>query len=124
MSSFRTACRSARRGALASYVAQRATAHRVFLQQTELRPTTLAGPGLTALTIEIRGDADLAGFLRFLQDVETGRPLVRVERIYVERTGGAPAGMPGDEEVLAFSATVRGFALSAAPTPDRPAGSE
>lgn len=99
-------------GALASYLAQRAAARRLFLQQTELAPSATAGSGVTALTVEIRGNGDLDGFLHFLQDLEGGRSLVRVERIHVERIGGQAYGVATDEEVLSFAATVRGFALT------------
>lgn len=99
-------------GALAGYLSQRAVARRVFIQQTELRPTASAGEGVTAIGVELRGSTDLEGLLRFVQDLESGRPLVRVERIHVERPDGGTFGATADEEVLDFSLTVRGFALA------------
>lgn len=99
-------------GALAGYLSQHAVARRVFLQQTELRPTTLAGEGVVALAVELRGSTDLEGLLRFVQDLEGGKPLVRVERIHVERSERPAFGPRVDEEVLSFSLTVRGFALA------------
>jgi hypothetical protein len=99
-------------GALASYLAQRATARRVFLQQTELRPTEKAGEGVSALGVELRGSTDLEGLLRFVQDIENGKPLVRVERVHIERAERPSFGAHDDEEVLSFSLAVRGFALS------------
>jgi len=99
-------------GALASYLAQRAAARRVFLQQTELRPTEKAGEGVSALGVELRGSTDLEGLLRFVQDLESGKPLVRVERVHVEKAERTSFGTRDDEEVLSFSLTVRGFALT------------
>jgi hypothetical protein len=99
-------------GALAGYLSQRAVARRVFLQQTELRPTIEAGPGVTALSVELRGSTDLEGLVRFMHDIESGRPLVRVERVHVERTARPAFGSSTDEQVLSFSLTVRGFALT------------
>ncbi len=99
-------------GALAGYLAQRATVRRVFLQQTELRPTEKAGEGVSALGVELRGSTDLEGLLRFVQDLESGKPLVRVERIHIEKGERPSFGAHDDEEVLSFSLTVRGFALT------------
>lgn len=103
-------------GALAGYLSQRAIQRRVFLQQTELRPTTAAGQGVTAIAVELRGSTDLEGLLRFVQDLESGRPLVRVERVHIEKTDRPPFAAQAGEEVLSFSLTVRGFALATGPT--------
>lgn len=96
-------------GSLAGLVAQRAAAHRVFLQQTELRPSTPVDGGVTAIELELRGASDLRGLLGWLADLEDGKRLVRVERIHFERSPTDPAI---DAETISFSATVRGYALA------------
>ena len=98
-------------GTLAGVAAQRATAHRVFIQQTELRPSAEVGGEVTSLAIDVRGASDLRGLLGWIADLEAGKRLIRVERIHFERSPSVDPAI--DDETISFSATLRGFALTA-----------
>ena len=107
---------------LAGYLARAARANDVLLQEADTRPATVASSGLRTLQVEIRAESDLEGFLGFLQALEHGERLVRVERLTIARPGDADAD-EGDVEVLTLSATVLGYALapdSAAASPSAP----
>jgi hypothetical protein len=74
--------------------------------------------GLRALQVEIRAESDLEGVLTFLQALERGERLVRVERLSITRPESDVEEEEGAAEALRLTATVRGFAL--APEPSRP----
>jgi hypothetical protein len=95
---------------LASYLGDVATRARVWLQDASTRPATPAaqGGGVRILHVEIRGESDIRGTLKFLQALERGDKLVRIERLDISR-------VPRDDkdgETLAIAATIAGFALS------------
>lgn len=98
--------------ALAGYVTEQALRHRVFVQHSESRPADTAGQGVLALQVELRAAGDLQGLVEFLQALERGPKLVRVQRLAVERTERLDAGSARDEETLAIAAVVHGYALS------------
>jgi len=110
---------------LASYVGDVAQRSRVWLQDANTRPSAAGKDGVRALQVEIRGQSDLRGTLRFLEALQRGPKLVRVDKLDVTRAPGS-----GDDpmETLTITATVSGFALAdstatspAAPgTPARP----
>jgi hypothetical protein len=96
---------------LASYVGDVAQGARVWLQDAGTRPAVPAGEGVRTLRVEIRAESDLLGTLMFLQGLERGDKLVRVDRLDISRT------MRGDEkdaETLSIVATIAGFAISEA----------
>jgi hypothetical protein len=98
--------------ALSNYVSSRALGAHVFLQGSDTRPPALAGEGVVALGIEVHAAGDLAGIVTFLQSLEDGPKLVRVERIALERATVVTNVAGSDEEVISLSATINGFSLA------------
>ena len=96
---------------LANYVGDRAVRSRVFIQHSETRTAEPAGDGVATLQVELRAVGDLHGLLAFLQSLESGPKLVRVERLAIERSERLAVG-DRDEGVLTVAATVSGFALT------------
>jgi hypothetical protein len=98
---------------LASYLGDVARAHHVWLQDASTRPAATADGGVRTLHVEIRAESDLRGILEFLQALEGGGKLVRVDRLDISRQPSR-----SDEngaETLALSATVAGFAIPGEP---------
>lgn len=94
---------------LASYLGDVAHGARVWLQDAGTRPATPAAEGVRTLRVEIRAESDLLGTLMFLQALERGEKLVRVDRLDISRT------VRGDEkeaETLSIVATIAGFAIN------------
>jgi hypothetical protein len=96
---------------LASYLGEIARTHHVWLQDAGTRPATLAADGVRALHVEIRAESDIAGVMAFLQALESGAKLVRVDRIDVTRQARASAN--DGIEALGISASITGYALGA-----------
>jgi hypothetical protein len=60
------------------------------------------------LRVEIRAESDLQGTLKFLQALERGDKLIRIDRLDISR-------VPRDDkdtETLAIAATIAGFAVN------------
>jgi hypothetical protein len=93
---------------LASYLGDVARKTRVFLQDASTRPAAPMPTGVRTLRVEIRAESDLLGTLLFLQALERGEKLVRVDRLDITRS--ARAG-DTDMEVLSIAATISGFAV-------------
>lgn len=93
---------------LASYLGDVARKTRVFLQDASTRPGAPMPSGVRTLRVEIRAESDLLGTLLFLQALERGEKLVRVDRLDITRS--ARAG-DTDMEVLSIAATISGFAV-------------
>lgn len=89
---------------LADYVRGLARAHEVAVDQaTELPPDSLAS-GVRLLRLQVRGESDFAGVLRFLRALETGAVHARVAQLDVgRRTGRADAE---SREVLSVTAMI------------------
>lgn len=95
---------------LASYLGDVAQKSRVWLQDASTRPATSAAQngGVRTLHVEIRAESDLNGALKFLQALERGDKLIRVDRLDISR-------IPRDDksvETLAIAATIAGFAVN------------
>jgi hypothetical protein len=95
---------------LASYLGDVAQRTRVWLQDASTRPATPAAQngGVRTLKVEIRGESDLQGTLMFLQALERGDKLIRIDRLDISR-------VPRDDkdmEILSIAATIAGFAVS------------
>lgn len=99
---------------LAAYVGDLARGARVWLQDAGTRPATAADDGVRTLRVEIRAESDLLGTLMFLQALERGEKLVRVDRLDISRSA---RGDEKDAETLSIVATVAGFAINEAPVP-------
>jgi len=94
---------------LAAYVGDVARRARVWLQDAGTRPATPAAEGVRTLRVEIRAESDLQGVLLFLQGLERGDKLIRVDRLDISH---AARSDENDAEVLSIAATISGFAAS------------
>jgi hypothetical protein len=94
---------------LASYLGEVAAEARVWLQDASTRPSLPATDGVRTLRVDIRAESDLLGTLMFLQALERGEKLVRVDRLDISRSARSD-----DEEVetLTIAATIAGFAVN------------
>ena len=99
---------------LAAYIGDLARGARVWLQDAGTRPATAAGDGVRTLRVEIRAESDLLGTLMFLQALERGEKLVRVDRLDISKSA---RGDEKDAETLAIGATIAGFAIGESPAP-------
>jgi Type II secretion system (T2SS), protein M subtype b len=103
---------------LASYVGDLAAKARVWLQDANTRPAVLGKDGVRALQVDIRGQSDLRGTMRFLQALQRGSKLIRVDKLDVSHAAGSS---DDPMETLTITATISGFALadaSGAAVPD------
>jgi hypothetical protein len=94
---------------LASYLSDVARKSRVWLQDAGTRPAAPAADGVRTLRVEIRAESDVAGTMLFLQSLERGEKLVRVDRLDISRT---PRANEKDGETLSIAATISGYAVS------------
>ncbi|HEY9226747.1 MAG TPA: GspMb/PilO family protein, partial [Gemmatimonadaceae bacterium] len=94
---------------LASYLGEVATSSRVWLQDASTRPAVAIAEGVRSLRVDIRGESDLRGALRFLRALERGEKLVRIERLDISRTA---RGEEEEIETLSITATISGFAVA------------
>lgn len=92
---------------LASYLGDVAKRTRVWLQDAATRPAVAGPDGTRELHVEMRAESDLLGALLFLQALERGEKLVRVDRLDLVRS--QRLGDP-DAEAIAITATISGFA--------------
>jgi hypothetical protein len=94
---------------LASYVGDVAQRARVWLQDAGTRRASPAAEGVRTLRVEIRAESDLQGALLFLQGLERGDKLVRIDRLDISYSARSDEK---DAEVLSIAATISGFAVS------------
>jgi hypothetical protein len=94
---------------LASYVGDVARKARVWLQTAGTRPATPVVDGVRTLRVEIRAESDLLGTLMFLQALERGDKLIRIDRLDISRSS---RGDDKDAEALSIAATISGFAVN------------
>jgi hypothetical protein len=94
---------------LASYVGDLAAKSRVWLQDANTRPAALGKDGVRALQVDIHGQSDLRGTMRFLQALQRGSKLIRVDKLDVSRAAGSS---DDPMETLTITATISGFALA------------
>jgi hypothetical protein len=93
---------------LASYLGEVASATRVWLQDASTRPSLPESDGVRTLHVDIRGESDLLGILMFLQALERGDKLVRIDRLDISRSARSENE---DVETMTIAATVSGFAV-------------
>lgn len=105
---------------LAAYVGEVAKRARVWLQDAGTRPAGPAVDGVRTLRVEIRAESDLIGTLMFLQGLERGDKLVRIDRLDISRT---PRADKEDSETLSIAATISGFAIGDSTSSVSPAAS-
>jgi len=94
---------------LASYLGDVARRARVWLQDAGTRPAAPAADGVRTLRVEIRGESDILGVLMFLQALERGEKLVRIDRLDISRS---PRAREEEIETLSIAATISGFAVA------------
>jgi len=102
---------------LAAYIGDLARGARVWLQDAGTRPAIAAGDGVRTLRVEIRAESDLLGTLMFLQAIERGEKLVRIDRLDISKSA---RGDEKDAETLSIVATVAGFAIGEPSAPGQP----
>jgi type II secretory pathway component PulM len=100
--------------ALVSVVSDAARQQMVQVEAIETGAPEVAGVGLVAVRVDVRGRGDLEGLLRWLMALEGSRRLLRVDQLGVARASlGAPTDS-ADVEILTLTATVRGYVFAAA----------
>jgi hypothetical protein len=103
---------------LVSHLGEVARQSNVLLQSATTRATTLSD-GVRTLHVEIRGESDLTGVLAFLQSLEGGEKLIRVERMDISKS--LAAAEEKGIEPLAIVASIVGFAIPDPSAPAQPA---
>jgi len=110
--------------ALAGYVRGLARIGGANVTRVDPAPPRDAGGGITALPVAVTGEADLEGLMTFLQMVESGPKLARVDQLRIEAddapatAGAAYSPTPffvapgGGGETIRFSFTLTGYALA------------
>lgn len=93
---------------LASYLGEVSRKARVWLQTANTRPASSSADGVRTLRVDIRAESDLLGTLMFLQALERGDKLIRIDRLDISRS---PALDDEEGETLTIAATVAGFAV-------------
>jgi hypothetical protein len=94
---------------LASYLGDVARRARVWLQDAGTRPAAPTADGVRRLRVEVRGESDILGVLMFLQALERGEKLVRIDRLDISRS---PRAREEEIETLSIAATISGFAVT------------
>jgi hypothetical protein len=94
---------------LSNYLGEVAERSRVWLQDAGTRPPSPTVDGVRTLHVEIHAESDIAGTLLFIQNLENGEKLVRIDRIDLSRTR---VGDDKDSETLSIVATISGFAVT------------
>ena len=94
---------------LAAYVGELARAHHVWVQDAATRTASSATPGVRSLHVELRGESDLRGIIAFLDALEHGDKLVRIDRLDISRGLSGPGNEQA--ETLTLGATISGYAL-------------
>lgn len=98
--------------ALMNYVSSRAVRHRVFVQQSAGGTPVAVAAGVARLQVDLRTVGDLAGILTLLQDLEGGPKLLTIDDLVITQAERLRvSAVTQDEEVLAMSASVSGYAL-------------
>jgi Type II secretion system (T2SS), protein M subtype b len=103
---------------LSAYVGEVARANHVWVQDGATRTATSTTPGVRTLHVEVRGESDLRGILSFLDALQHGDKLVRIDRLDISR-GLSGAGNE-QAETLTLAATISGYALGNLNVPPSP----
>jgi len=110
---------------LTDYLADAASSTGIQLKQAETRPAAQFSSGVRALHVVIRGEGDPRAVVTFLQRLEMGEKLVRLDHVTISHGAGvlapssplAPAAPRAKVERLAVTADVYGYALLPASAP-------
>ena len=98
--------------ALVNYVSVHGIRHRVFVQQSATGEPEQGSGGVASIHVELQAVGDLQGILEFLQALESGSKLLTIERLAIAQAARVSGRETSDEEMLALTATVTGYALS------------
>lgn len=98
---------------LVSHLGAVAQEHDVWLQNATTRPSEVGEAGVRTLHVALRAESDLEGVLRFLQALEQGEKLLRVERLDISVAPGS--FVEEGVEPVSISASIMGFAIPEAP---------
>jgi type II secretory pathway component PulM len=95
--------------ALAEHVEAFAAQHDVWLQLVSSRAAEAGAAQLRTLRVDVRAESDVAGLVGFLEALEHGRRLVRVEQLEL-----APSGAASDDGTapLLMTATLLAYATT------------
>ncbi|HYT05184.1 MAG TPA: GspMb/PilO family protein [Gemmatimonadales bacterium] len=104
---------------LVGYVGDAARRSHLLVQELQSRSVTLVRrtDGLAQVQVEVRGQSDFEGALAFLQALERGTRLVRVDALALERASASSGG----QEILTLRAGISGYVAAVAPVPSGPA---
>lgn len=97
---------------LVNAVSESARRQGIAVETIESRPAESVTDGLVAVQVNLQGRGDLEGLLRWLDALETGARLLRIEELSVVRAGPEPSSDSLDVETLGFAATIRGYLLA------------
>lgn len=85
----------------------------VWLQNATTRPAEVGEAGVRTLHVALRAESDLEGVMRFLEALETGEKLIRIERLDISVASGTFAS--DGVEPVSISASIMGFAIPSEP---------
>ncbi|HWL39483.1 MAG TPA: GspMb/PilO family protein [Gemmatimonadaceae bacterium] len=95
---------------LSDDVSRAAISNRVLIQQIETRKAEPDENGLVALSLDLRGEGDFEGILKFLNTLEGGEKLVRASRLALEPQ--QPGGGAEQAGAMTLSGTFTGYYLN------------
>jgi len=98
---------------LVSHLGAVAAEHNVWLQNATTRPAEVGDAGVRTLHVALRAESDIEGVLRFLQALEQGEKLLRVERLDISVAAGS--FVEDGVEPVSISALIMGYAIPEAP---------
>ncbi len=98
---------------LVSHLGAVAEEHNVWLQNATTRPAEVGEAGVRTLHVALRAESDLEGLLRFLQALEHGDKLLRVDRLDISIAAGS--FVADGVEPVSISASIMGYAIPEAP---------
>lgn len=104
---------------LSTYLAGMARANRVWIQEAQAQPASVSPSGVRTFSVAIRAESDFEGVMDFLQAIEGGAKLLRIDALTLAAPNDADrASSPG---VVRLRATLVGFGLMPPPGMPRPA---
>lgn len=102
---------------LVSLITDVADRNEVLLRVSTTQKASVDANGVRKLTVDIQAESDLQGLLGFLESLERGDKLLRVEKLRVTRIN-AKADAEGVQP-MSINASISGFAIREGPaTPD------
>jgi len=94
---------------LVSHLGAVAAEHNVWLQNATTRPAEVGDAGVRTLHVALRAESDIEGVLRFLQALEQGEKLLRVERLDISVAAGS--FVEDGVEPVSISALIMAYAI-------------